>query len=182
MLSYSPPRVDGDPVPGRPGSRVTADATLQYSSNKLEATVCMSVADAGNGSAAFGGCSVEFLHTTDPDWIIEAILSETASQVSYRRGRQTRDVREGTRRGLVRQWTLGDFTQTGSLSDVSVSARLNDILLVTAADTACVSPMAYLEARRTGAIDGATRRSVDRQLETIDPAVVKLRPRFVLPD
>jgi hypothetical protein len=82
----------------------------------------------------------------------------------------------------VRQWTFGDFTQTGSPPDVSVSARLNDIQLVTAADTACVSPMAYLEATRTGAIDAATKRSVDRQLDTIDPTVLKLRPRFVLPD
>ena len=61
---------------------------------------------------------------------------------------------------------------------VSVQAQLNDIRLVAVADRACVSPVAYLEAVRTGAIDPATKASVDRQLQLVDPAVLTLRPRF----
>jgi hypothetical protein len=134
-----------------PGSQVTADTALNYSSNKLEATVCMSVADPDDRSIAFGGCSNEFLHTTDPDWIIEGILGDAPAEASSA-------VWQGT----------------------SLEIRLKKIRFLASADRACVSPMAYLEARRTGTIDAATRRSLDRQIKTIPPAALTMRPRFVL--
>src|SRR5262249_7825576 len=86
---------------------------LNFSSNKLEATV-----------GSIGGCAIEFLHTTDPDWIIEGILGDARTEVSF--------------------------------SD--------DITFLAYADRACVSPLAYLEARRTGTIGAATQRSLDRQI------------------
>jgi hypothetical protein len=136
----------------------------------------MAVADPDNQSATFGGCMIEYLYTTDPDWIIEGLFDEAVSHVSYRRGRAASEVKHGTRRGLVQQWTFGDFDQ--SAAQVSVQAQLNDRRLLAVADRACVSPMAYLEAVRIGAIDPATKASVDRQLRSLDPAVLKLRPRF----
>jgi hypothetical protein len=59
-----------------------------------------------------------------------------------------------------------------------VAARLNEIRLVSVEGEWCVSPMAYLEAKRTTVLDAATRRSLDPQLKRIDPAILKLRPRF----
>jgi hypothetical protein len=145
------PHFSGNSSPRSPGSQVTADTALNYSSNKLEATVCTSVADPDDRSIALGGCSNEFLHTTDPDWIIEGILGDASPEVSSA-------VWQGT----------------------SLEIRLNEIRFLASADRACVSPMAYLEARRTGTIDAATRRSLDRQINTIPPAALTMRPRFVL--
>jgi hypothetical protein len=159
---------------------VTADAVLNYSSNKLEATACMAVADPDERSNALGGCSIEFLHTTDPDWIIEAILGDASADISYVRGTAKGDVRNGSRRGLVGQWTFAGFDSAAAGQEASVDIQLNAITFLASADRACVSPMAYLEARRTGAIDAATQRSIDRQIKTIAPAVRTLRPRFVL--
>jgi len=55
--------------------------------------------------------------------------------------------------------------------------RLNEIQLVSTEDEACVSPLAYLEAKRTTVLDPVTRQSLDPQLKRIDPAILKLRPR-----
>jgi len=179
-ISFAPSRLDSDARPVPHGAHVSADVKLHYSSNKVEATVCMAVADPDNQSATFGGCMVEYVYTTDPDWIIEGLFGEAVSHVSYRHGRATSEVKHGTQGGLVRQWTFGDFDHPAA-QDVSVQAQLNDIRLLAVADRACVSPMAYLESVRTGAIDPATKASLDRQLQSLDPAVLKLRPRFSAP-
>jgi hypothetical protein len=180
-ISYSPPRIGGDGSRGRPGTTVSADATLDYSSNKLEATICMAAADHAGRDTVFSGCTVDFLYTTDPDRVIEAVFGELTSQVSYVRGDQTRDVQNGRQRGPVRQWAFGGF-QPGGLegADLSVTARLNEIRLVSTEDDACVSPMAYLEAKRTTVLDPVTRQSLDPQLTRVNPAILKLRPRFAL--
>jgi hypothetical protein len=122
-----------------PGSQDTVGTVLNFSSNKLEATVC-----------SLAGCSIEFLHTTDPDWIIEGVLGNAPAEVSY------------------------DHQRT------SVEVRLKNITFLASADRACVPPMAYLEARRTGALDAATQRSLDRQIKTIPAPALTMRPRFVL--
>ena len=176
-ISYLPPRIGGDGLPGRPGTTVWADATLDYSSNKLEATMCMAAADSAR-DAVFSGCTVEFLYTTDPDRVIDGVFGELTSQVSYVRGNRTTDVKNGTSRGPIRQWAFGGLQPGNPKSDISVAARLNEIRLVSVEGEWCVSPMAYLEAKRTTVLDAATRRSLDPQLKRIDPAILKLRPRF----
>ena len=180
-ISYSPPRISGAGSAERPGTKVWADAALDYSSNKLEATICMAAADQAGGDTVFSGCTVEFLYTTDPDRGIEAVFGALASQVSYVRGNRTGDVKNGRQHDPVRQWAFGGF-QPGNLegADISVEARLNEIRLVSSEDAGCVSPLAYLEARRTTVLDPATRQSLDPQLKRIDPAILKLRPRFIL--
>jgi hypothetical protein len=180
-VSYSPPRISGDTLPGRPGSTIRADATLDYSSNKLEATICMAAADPSGRAAVFSGCTIEFLHTTDPDRVIEAAFGELTSQVSYVRGDRTRDLQNGRPRGPVRQWAFSGF-QPGALhgEEISMTARLNEIRFVSTADDGCVSPLAYLEAKRTLVLDPATRQSLDSQLKGIDQAILKVRPRFAL--
>ena len=103
------------------------------------------------------------------------------SQVSYVRGNRASDVKSGRQHDPVRRWAFGGF-QPGNLegADISVEARLKEIRLVSSEDAACVSPLAYLEARRTTVLDPATRQSLDPQLKRIDPAILKLRPRFIL--
>jgi len=183
MISYSPPLIGGGGFPGRPGTRVWADAVLDYLSNKLEATMCMAAAGPAGGDAVFSGCTVEFLYTTDPDRVIDAVVGDGSSQVSYVRGNGVSDVKDGKQKGPVRQWAFAGL-QPGRLErgDISVTARLNEIQLVSSAEgDGCVSPLAYLEAKRTTALDPVTRRSLDSQLKGIDPVILKLRPRFALP-
>jgi hypothetical protein len=45
----------------------------------------------------------------------------------------------------------------------------------------CLSPIAYLEAKRTRVLDPSTARALDRQLRSVNAAIVKLRPRFAPP-
>jgi hypothetical protein len=178
-ISYSPPRISRGGSSASRGTAVRADATLDYSSNKLEATICMAT-ETPSGQAVFSGCSIEFLHTTDPDWMIEAVIGAASSRLSYARPPRTDDVKNGRSRGPVDQWVF-DGLQRTSPGDVALTARLHEIQFVSIEDDRCVSPLAYLEARRTGALEPSTRRSLDPQLERIDPALSTLRPRFASP-
>ena len=77
------------------------------------------------------------------------------------------DVKNGKQKGPVRQWAFAGL-QPNSLEggDISVTARLNEIRLVSSAeDDGCVSPMAYLEAKRTTVLDPVTTQSLDPQLK-----------------
>jgi hypothetical protein len=181
-ISYSAPQTGVDGVLRRPGTPVWADATLDYSSNKLEATICLATGDPAGRDAFFSGCTVEFLYTTDADREIEAVFGPLSSQVSGGRGRGTGAVANSTHRGPVVQWAFGGH-EPGTLEqgDIAVTARLNEIRLVSVEGGVCVSPLAYLEARRTTVLDSVTRQALDPQLEKIDPAVLRLRPRFALP-
>jgi hypothetical protein len=181
-ISNSPPRIAGERFPGRPGTKVWADASLDYSSNKLEATICMAATDHAGRGAVLSGCTVEFLYTTAPDRVIEAVFGALTSQVSYVRGNQTSDVKNGRVHSPVRQWAFGGFQPSGlDGGEISVTVRLDEIRLVSTEGEGCVSPMAYLEAQRTTVLDAVTRQSLDPQLRRIDPAILKLRPRFALP-
>ena len=151
-ISYAPPRIGGDAVPAGVAATAVADTTFDVSTNKLEATVCVTAVDRRR-HATSSGCTIEFLYTTDPDRVIEALPRDPATHVSYRH-------------------------QPGELSAM---VRLGEISLVSIADEGCVSPLAYVEARRTGALDRATSEALDPQLQTVDPAILKVRPRFALP-
>lgn len=181
-ISYSPPRIGASEFPASLGIAVRADATLDYSSNKLEATICMAAANPSR-EAVFSGCSVEFLYTTDPDWMIEAVFGAASSRVSYVSRAGTDDVKNGSSRGPVGQWAFTGLQRTRLAdNDISVTARLNAITFVSVEDDKCVSPLAYMEATRTRVLSPETRRSLDPQLKRIDPAIPKLRPRFALPN
>ena len=183
-VSYSPPRTSGGAFPAQPGATAWADATLDYSSNKLEATFCMAAADSTGSGTRVSGCTVEFLYTTDPDRVIEGVIGELTSQVSLVRADRSSQVRNGRqqdRHGPVMEWAFDVPRGTREPGEVSVTARLGEIRLVSAEDQSCVSPMDYLEARRTMALDSATRRSLDAQLERLDPAAMKLRRRSAFP-
>jgi hypothetical protein len=83
----------------------------------------------------------------------------------------------GSRGGLVRRWRFSGFELSGS-EPPSVTAELSAIRVVSTADNGCLSPQAYLEARRTSALSDITQRTLDPQLRRVDPVILSLRPRF----
>jgi len=96
-VSYSPPRISAVGSAERPGTKVWADAALDYSSNKLEVTICMAAADQAGGDAVFSGCTVEFLYTTDPDRVIDGVLGGLSSRISYASGKRAAGAAAGVR-------------------------------------------------------------------------------------
>jgi len=170
----APLRTSGEGSLARPGTKIWADASLDYSNNKLEATICMTADQAANDTI-FSGCTVEFLYTTDPDGVIEGVLGTSRSHISYTRATsQPADIRNAAAQGPVRQWAF-------SSGDVSMTARLNEIRIVSTDDRACISPLAYLEARRTAVLSPETKRALDSQLTKVAPRILTLRPRFAPP-
>jgi len=149
--------IGGDTRVPRDGTSIWADAALEYSNNKLEAMVC-TTADHAASRTILSSCRTEFLYTTDPDRVIEAILE---------------------RPGPVGQWTFTGFSQSRvDARDVSYSVRLNEVAIVSTQNASCVSPIAYREAELLGGLSPATKRALDAQFRRIDPRIRKVRPRF----
>jgi hypothetical protein len=177
-ISYAPP-VSGKRLFARPGTRVWADANLDYEDNELRATICVTAADQVEDDRLFGGCMIHFLYTTDPDRVIEGVVGHSISRGFSAEGNRSTDLKGVRRSGPVAQWTFAGFQPSRVENDeTSVTARLDRIRVVSSERDGCISPMAYLEAKRTGVPGPATRRSLDPQLKRVDPAILKLRPRF----
>jgi hypothetical protein len=165
---------------GKPSGRGTraaaADVTLEYSSNKLEATLCLTAVD-----PSLSGCTVEFLYTTDPSRVIEGVLGGVRSRTSYTPGVKTPYTNRRMPLDPVRRWTFSGFQTSVPGSRASVTSQFNEIRLVSSTDQACISPIAYLEAKRTTVFDSGTRKSLDAQLARVAPAILTLRPVFAPP-
>lgn len=174
-ISDAPAGVPGLGVATGPGARIWADASLDYENNKIDATICMT-ADWERQGGIVSGCTRNFVHTTDPDSTIEGIVGSMRSYISYTQGTGP-TVTRGLRGGPVRQWRFSGFGLSGS-EPPSVTAKLSAIRVVSTADSGCLSPQAYLEARRTSALSEATQRVLDPQLRRVDPVILSLRPRF----
>jgi len=129
-ISYAPPRIRRDARRAGVAATAVADTTFDFSTNKLEATVCVTAVDRRR-HATFSGCTVEFLYTTDPDRVIEALPRDPATHVSYRH-------------------------QPGELS---ATVRLGEISLVSIADEGCVSPLASKRGEPAPWIGRRARRS-----------------------
>jgi len=162
------------PVAVRPSgpseADLAADLGLDFSYNMLEATLCVTAAD-----PMACGCTTEFLYTTDPDRVIDGVFGSPSEEVSFPRGDRSAAVQNGGSEGPV-----GDWTRVLD-SDAAVTARLNEIRLVSSEGEGCISPIAYLEAQRTMRLAPETRRALDAQLGSVDPTVLTLRPRFAPP-
>jgi hypothetical protein len=174
-ISDTPAGAPGPGVIRGPGARVWADASLDYENNKIDATICMT-ADWGREGGIVSGCTRNFVRTTDPDSTIEGIVRSVRSHVSFTHGTGP-TATHVSRGGPVRQWRFSGFGLSGSEAP-SVTAELTAIRVVSTADNGCLSPQAYLEARRTSALSGATQRALDPQLRRVDPVILSLRPRF----
>jgi hypothetical protein len=145
------------------------------SSNLVQAVLCVTAAD-----PAASGCFSEFLYTTDPDRVIDGVLGPVSSQISWARG--TRPAGITARQGLVRRWTLGNRPPENVTTDATpIEARLSGIHVVSTDAEACLSPIAYVETKRTTAFPVATRQRLDTELTRVDRAILKLRPHFAPP-
>ncbi len=184
-ISYVAPSLNRnrDRSLARPATRVWADALLDYSSNKLEATICMGAAtERDGGDMVLSGCTVEFLYTTDADRVIDGVVGNLSSHVSYAHGERLTGMNGGRPRDLVREWAFAGLRRRSFDSGaVSVTARLNQVVVVSSEYDGCISPIAYLEAKRTTVLNPVTRRALDRQLDRVNPAILRLRPRFAPP-
>lgn len=154
---------------------VSADVHLEYSSNVLQAALCVTSPDVMES-----GCIDEYLHTSDPDRVIDGVLGPQSSRISFARGR-TANIDVGG--GLVRQWNPGGRQGLEQGSEVAhvVTARLNGIKIVSRDAERCLPPIAYVEAKRTTSFPSATARVLDAQLKALDSAIVRLRPAFAPP-
>jgi hypothetical protein len=160
---------------GRDADETQATMRLEYSSNLVQAVLCVTAAD-----PAASGCFSEFLYTTDPDRVIDGVLGAVSSQISWARG--TRPAGITARRGLVRRWTLGTRPPENVTTDATpIEARLAGIHVVSTDAEACLSPIAYVETKRTTAFPVATRERLDAELTRVDRAILKLRPHFAPP-
>jgi hypothetical protein len=172
-ISDTPAGVPGVGLARRSGARVWADASLDYENNKVDATICMT-ADWGRDGATLSGCTVNFVHTTDPDSLIEGIVGPVRSHI-FQTQPTARTATPGSRAGPVRQWRFSGFGSGGSEAP-SVTAELTAFRVVSTAGNGCLSPQAYLEARRTSAVSGATQRALDPQLRHVDTVILNFRP------
>jgi hypothetical protein len=171
-MSYALPSRRGD----RRLTTMWADALLDYSNNKLEATICTAAAERG-GEAASSECTAEFLYTTDPDRVIDGVFGTLGSQFSHQRGEGNAGLTSRRAHGPVREWNVA-YPKSES-AKTSLTVRLNTITVVSSEDDGCIAPIAYSEAKRTTMLSVLTRQALDRQLGRIDPAILRLRPRFV---
>jgi hypothetical protein len=148
-----------------------ASALLEYEMNGLSATVCMTVAGSGGDRPSRSGCSRVFLLTIDADRTIEGLLGPLQSRATAGRSPSETDP--------LGRWRFAGFD--GDSAGPRVSLELGKLRLVSIAGDGCLSPIAYLEARRTGALSPATVRTMDPKLARLDPAILALRPRFAPP-
>jgi hypothetical protein len=160
-------------VTGSSLNTISADVVLDHSSNKLEATMCVTTAN-----PAVSGCTVAFLYTTDPDRVIDGVLGGglKGDASSTRGGRPAIRQSSGD---PVRQWIFSrPEAGQSAAGDTLVTARLNRIRVVSTEDDGCVAAVAYVEARRTATLDAGIRSVLDQQLRTIDREILQVRPRF----
>jgi hypothetical protein len=173
VVSYAPVGAGRSGPPGRTQIGTAADVRLEYSFNAVEAALCVTAAD-----PIASGCTVAFLYTTDPERVIDGVLGDLTDQTALANEDGPDGEQNAGRSGLVAQWTRANPRSDTSGDAALVSARLNEIKLVSSEAESCISPIAYLEARRADALAPATRRALDEQLAAIDPVIATLRPRF----
>jgi hypothetical protein len=159
-------------APRTRAGRISVDLTIDYSLNKLDATICVA-----SGDPEVDGCSTEFVHTIDPDFVIEGVLGPVHSEIDLTQADRSAGTSQ-TGHGAVTRWVIPGRTPESGLSDGLIAARLESIRVISARDYACISPITYLEARRTTRFQSRTRRLLDDQLKAVDTRILKRRPRF----
>jgi len=178
-ITYAPLLLGGEGRFREPGPRVWSNATLDYESNKVDATVCMTAAEQNSKRATFSGCGVEYVFTSESDRVIEGIFGEIEGYMTYTQGGQADEVKQGVQGGPVREWKFSGFgDSSGARREIQVAVQLNRVRVVSTAMDACVSAIAYSEAKRMNALSAETIRRLDPQLNKVDPEILELRPRF----
>jgi hypothetical protein len=181
-ITFSPLRISGNGRLGR-GGNVRASAMLNYDSNKVDATVCMTATDQEPNPAAFGGCGVEYVYTTDPERTIEGIFGGLESRTPQIHSSRGQNIRREGRAGPVSQWV---FVIPGAQSEAGVEPAVTVVLgKIRIASTRvgdCLPAVAYLEARRKRSIAPETIKRLDSESRTLPREIFQLRPRFAPPN
>lgn len=159
------------------GGSARVSAMLNYESNKVDATVCVTATDKEKDPATFAGCGVEYVYTTDQDRVIEGVYTELESLTSQVYLNPGSNIVPGRRDSPVSKWVL-DIPGAQSPKNLQVTAVLTGIRIVSTKIDNCVPAIAYLEARRRNAIASATARRLDSESRNVQHEILKLRPRF----
>jgi len=180
-ITYSPPAISGTSVGGIAPGKALASAALDYEGNAVYATICMATTSLRDGRATFSGCNREFVATIDPDRVVEQLFGPLESRAEYSAGSRTRN-QNGTTRDPVSSWRFQDLaSRDAQPKNPRVAVTLRRIRAVTTKAEDCVSPIAYSEAKRDGALGAATIKALDARLRRVDPQLFALRPRFAPP-
>ena len=180
-ITYSPPAVSGTSVAGSAVGKALASAALDYEGNAVYATICMATTSRRDGQATFSGCNREFVATIDTERDIEQLFGRLESQAEYTGGSRTRNQNGNTREPIL-SWRFLDLaSQDAQPKNPRVAVTLRQIRVVTIKPEDCVSPIAYRQARREGALGAATIKALDAGLRRVDPSLFALRPRFAPP-
>ena len=180
-VSHRPFAANGIGSAAAGATGVWADAVLDYVDNKLEATLCVTIPADRTDARRISGCTVEFLYTTDPDRVIDGVFGTLDSQMAAGGSRPFDKRTIAGQGGPVRRWSFSGFGPGREGVEVGVTARLKPVRVVSTEGGGCVAPIAYMETKRTAVLDPATRRALDAQSKSVDPAILGLRPRFALP-
>jgi hypothetical protein len=179
-ITVEPWPVPGDaPRAALASPAVVAHATLDYQSNAVIATLCAVAHSSGGGDAIYSGCATEYVASLDPDRTIEGILGPLEAGFSATPRTRASDSLAFGPSGFVRRWVVGGRSpRSGNGRGPSVTTILGPVRVVLTAPKRCISAIAFVEAKQAGALGMAAVRSLGKQLSSVDPRIVRLRPRF----
>jgi hypothetical protein len=167
-----PPRIGAAAQGKQTGAELRASVALETVSNAVNVFLCATIIV--DRKATFGGCSREQIFTAGSDQYIDRILSDTDSAISsaQRAGRPL-DIKVGKSTGPVATWTFSNLNSTPE-----AAVKLNESRVLSMPADGCISPYAYMEAKRRNELTRETIRRLDPQLARLNPALLKIRPRF----
>jgi hypothetical protein len=178
-ITYAPPVLAGEGRFSGPGANVLANATLDYESNKVDATVCMTATEQNGDGTTFSGCGVEYVYTSDSDRVIEGVFGELQAGINNTHANQPKEIADGALGGPVAQWIFDGFGEKSPAHmEARMTVRLPKIRVVSTQPDACVSAIAYSEAKRMNALSLTTTDRLDAELKKIHSEILTLRPRF----
>jgi hypothetical protein len=177
MITFSPDRIGGGSGLNV-GGTATARATLNYESNKVDATVCTLATDS-KSDPTFVGCSVEYVYTTDPDSVIDGVFLQLESRISGLHLHPGQNTFPGKRNGPVTKWVFGiPEVQSIPAADPVMTAELGKIRISSTKLDNCLPAVTYMEARRRHDLASTTTKRLDTQSTSVPKDILKLRPRF----